>query len=105
MLSIAKILPINVHATVLDYGGGAALFALPMLLKFDPASALVSRVIGGAVLGTSLLTRYPLSAAKALPIQAHAAADYGAAVLLLLGAAVSPSQPAARLSLVLIGGM
>lgn len=105
MLSLAKILPINVHAAVLDYGDGAALLALPVLLKFDPASALASRVIGGMTLGTSLLTRYPISAAKVLPIQAHAAADYGAAALLLLGAAVSPGKPAARWAHVLIGGM
>ncbi len=38
------------------------------------------------MLSNSLLTKYPLSVAKLIPIQIHAIGDYGLAALLVIGA-------------------
>ena len=64
--------PINplLHG-VLDYGLIAAFLLLPGVLDFSQEAASISRIIGVAYLGASLLTKYPLGALKLIPFPVH----------------------------------
>ena len=84
MLSLLPIIPIRQHA-VLDYGSAAGLIGLPSVLDFGPAAGF-SHTLGAMTLGVSLLTKYPTSVIKLIPIEYHALADYGVAGLLLVAA-------------------
>jgi hypothetical protein len=74
-LSLAPIIPMNVHAAA-EYTGALALIAAPLLFGWRGPAAAVSVASGAATLGTSLMTDYDLSLAKVIPIQVHAMADY-----------------------------
>ncbi len=84
MLSLLPIIPIRQHA-VLDYGSAAGLIGLPSVLDFGLAAGF-SRTLGAMTLGVSLLTKYPASVIKLIPIEYHALVDYGVAGLLLVAA-------------------
>lgn len=62
---------------VLDYGYAAAIAASPNLLGFtdQPTATVLMRVLGGAVLVTSLCTRYELGLIRVLPFKMHLGAD------------------------------
>jgi hypothetical protein len=74
--TIPKLIPRQVHA-VTDYGYAAMFSAAPEAVGFtdEKTAALLSRVVGGKVLLTSLLTRYELGVIRVLPFKAHLAAD------------------------------
>jgi hypothetical protein len=81
VLPLRRVVPQDVHS-VLDYAGGLTLIAAGLA-----ASSRFARNagigLGAAVIGTSLLTDYRLSAAKVVPIEAHEAADYAAGLTAL----------------------
>lgn len=62
---------------VMDYGYAALISAAPELFNFknEKTAATLSRVVGGGVALTSLMTRYELGAVRVLPFKAHLAAD------------------------------
>jgi len=70
---------------VLDYGYAAAIAASPNLFGFSDQSTatLLMRVLGGAVLLTSLCTRYELGLFRVLPFKMHLAGDALAGVFSL----------------------
>jgi hypothetical protein len=74
--AIPKIIPRQVHAAA-DYGYAALFSAGPEIVGFtdEETAALLSRIVGGKVLLTSLLTRYELGVIRVLPFKAHLAAD------------------------------
>jgi hypothetical protein len=59
----------------MDYAGGLTLVAAGLAAESRFGRSL-GIGLGAAVIGTSLLTDYRLSAAKVVPIEAHEAADY-----------------------------
>jgi hypothetical protein len=80
-LPIARVVPQDIHS-VMDYAGGLAL-AIAGNSARAPSARLAGKVLGGAILGTSLMTDYRLSVAKLIPIEVHEALDYlvGAAAI------------------------
>lgn len=78
----------KVHG-VLDYLGGIALIAAPMLFGFEDlggAAVWIPRVLGVAFLLQALMTDYELGVVKVLPFSMHLMVDYLAAAFL----AISP---------------
>lgn len=73
---------------VMDYAYAALITAAPELFKFknEDAARILSRVVGGGVALTSLMTRYELGALRVLPFKAHLAAD----VVVGLGTLTAP---------------
>ena len=67
---MSKVLSPTVHG-VLDYVLGLAFLLAPGLFDFSEEAALVSRVIGVALLGASIVTRYPFGLIKVLPFPVH----------------------------------
>lgn len=65
-----KFIDARVHG-VLDYALAAAFIFAPGVLGFGPDAANLSRIIGIAYLGASLLTKYPLGALKLIPFPVH----------------------------------
>jgi hypothetical protein len=65
-----KLLNPAVHG-LLDYALALAFLLLPPVLNFSPDAAAVSRIIGIAYLGVSLLTKYPLGLLKLIPFPIH----------------------------------
>ena len=65
-----KLLNPAVHG-LLDYALALAFLLLPPVLVFSPEAAAVSRIIGVAYLGVSLLTKYPLGLLKLIPFPVH----------------------------------
>ena len=86
-LPTPKVLKPTPHA-VLDYAMAGTLMAAPWLFGFsDNKAARANSVISGAaVLGLSLMTRYPLGAAKLIPFPVHG-------VIETLAAAVNTAAP------------
>ena len=82
VLSLKPIIPLSVHGIVLDYGSAIALLGLPLIFDFKSAG-LFSRLNGAAILGLSLLTKYPVAPVKVVPIQVHALGDYASTAGLL----------------------
>ena len=74
-LPLARLIPQDVHS-VMDYVHAVATSAGVVLHDDDPAAVAASIILGGSVLGVSLLTDYRLSVAKVIPIEAHEAVDY-----------------------------
>jgi len=70
------------HAAI-DYAMAGTLMAAPWLFGFsDNKTATANSVISGAaVLGLSLMTRYPLGAAKVVPFPVHGVVETLAAVM------------------------
>jgi len=79
-----RIIPTKVHG-VLDYLSGIALLFAPELFNFTQvggAAVLIPRVLGVAILGMALLTRYELGLVKLIPMPVHLVIDVIAAVFL-----------------------
>lgn len=74
----------DVHS-VMDYVNGAAMVAVGRL-SGDRAAKRVGQVLGGALVGVSLLTDSRLSLTKLIPIEAHELVDYAYG----LGAVLAP---------------
>jgi hypothetical protein len=68
-----------------DYGMGVLLIAAPYLLGFanHTAAQWVPTIVGVAILGMSLLTRYELGLYGLIPMPMHLMLDAGAAILLI----------------------
>ena len=81
-LPTPKVLKPTPHA-VIDYAMAGTLMAAPWLFGFsDNKTARANSVISGAaVLGLSLMTRYPLGAAKLVPFRVHGVVETMAAVM------------------------
>lgn len=72
---------------IIDYIVGAALIAAPWLFGFAnfdtyPEATWTPIVIGAAIIGMSLMTNYEYSIAKIIPLRAHLAVDFAAALFL-----------------------
>lgn len=68
----------------IDYAVVAVLLLGPMVLGFGGTPAILSYVLGAAYLGLSLLTAYPLGAAKVVPFPLHGFIELGAGVLAIV---------------------
>jgi SPW repeat len=81
-LPTAKVLKPTPHA-VLDYAMAGTLMAAPWLFGFsrNKKATTNSVVSGAAILGLSLMTRYPLGAVKAVPFPVHGAIETLAALM------------------------
>jgi len=81
-LPTPKVLKPLPHAVV-DYAMAGTLMAAPWLFGFsDNKTATANSVISGAaVLGLSLMTHYPLGAAKVIPFPVHGVVETLAAVM------------------------
>ena len=82
-----NILSTRAHG-VIDYLTGALLILAPYLFGFASGGVeqLLPQILGLAILGMSLITRYELSVAKIIPLGVHLAVDFAGGLLL----AVSP---------------
>lgn len=60
----------------IDYGYGAALFAAPYVAQFDETARMTSLSIGAMHTGLSLITNYPLGAARVVPFWLHGAIEF-----------------------------
>lgn len=74
-LPLARLIPQDVHS-VMDYMNGLATAAGVLLHDNDPAAMAASMILGGSVIGVSLMTDYRLSIAKVIPIELHEKIDY-----------------------------
>lgn len=77
------IIPTKVHG-IIDYVTGATLLAAPYLFGFADGTAAqwVPMIIGLAIIGQSLITRYELSIAKIIPMPTHLMLDAGTGLVL-----------------------
>jgi hypothetical protein len=77
-MKILKPLP---HA-ILDYAWAGTMMAAPWLFGFrkNRTATINSVASGAAILGLSLMTRYPLGAAKMIPFPVHGAIETAAGV-------------------------
>jgi hypothetical protein len=68
-----------------DYAVGALLIAAPWIFNFADGTAAqwVPVIVGVAILGLSMLTRYELGLYGLIPMPMHIMIDAGAAVLLI----------------------
>ncbi len=82
-----NILSTRAHG-IIDYLTGALLILAPYLFGFSTGGIeqLLPQILGLAILGMSLITRYELSAAKIIPLGVHLTVDFVGGLLL----AVSP---------------
>ncbi len=73
---------------VIDYLTGALLILVPYLFGFATGGIeqWLPQILGLAILGMSLITRYELSVAKIIPLGVHLGVDFAGGLLL----AVSP---------------
>jgi hypothetical protein len=79
-LSVAKILPIELHEQ-LDYTGGLTAIAAPFLLgyvKSDPIAAMIHIGLGVGTVLTSLFTDYRASKGVTWPMRSHGGPQLGA---------------------------
>lgn len=69
----------------LDYLYAGLITAAPRIFDYadEETATTLSRVVGGGVTLTSLLTRYELGAVRVLPFKAHLAADVAAGLFTL----------------------
>jgi hypothetical protein len=82
---------------VLDYASAGAMIAMPRMLGFSKQTTNLMTGAGAAVLGMSLLTRYPMGVLPVLPMSAHLAADATLdAVLIREGNKLGKKEPQAR---------
>lgn len=80
-----RFIPTKMHA-MFDYLGGALLLIVPLFWLGDtsiPAAAIWTPVVlGGLMLGQSLITNYELSLASIVPVPAHLGIDAVAGLVL-----------------------
>src|SRR5688572_26311061 len=82
---------------VMDYATAGAMIALPRMLGFSKSTTNLMTGAGAAIVGMSLLTRYPLGLVRVLPMQAHLVADAALdAVLIREGNRLGKKEPQAR---------
>lgn len=82
---------------MMDYASAGAMLALPRLMGFSKQTTNLMTGAGAAVLGMSLLTRYPMGLVRLLPMRAHLAADAALdAVLIREGNRLAKKEPMAR---------
>jgi hypothetical protein len=74
-LPLARLIPQDVHS-IMDYMNGVATGAGAVLHDNDPAAMAASLILGGSIIGVSLMTDYRLSVAKVIPIEVHETLDY-----------------------------
>lgn len=76
---MTKLISRQTHG-VLDYAYAALISAAPEIFdyKHEETAATLSRLVGGGVTLTSLVTRYELGAIRVLPFKAHLATDVAA---------------------------
>jgi hypothetical protein len=81
------VLSTRIHG-VIDYLTGAILILAPYLFGFSTGGVeqWIPQLLGLAILGMSLITRYELSVAKIIPLPVHLGVDFAGGLLL----AVSP---------------
>ena len=77
-----KILSPKVHG-YLDYGIVVLLFLAPSLFNFGGTPAKLSYVLGAMQLLMSLMTAYPLGAAKVIPFPTHGGVEVAVTALLV----------------------
>ena len=82
-----NILSTRAHG-VIDYATGALLILAPYLFGFSTGGVeqWIPQLLGLAILGMSLITRYELSVTKIVPLPVHLGVDFAGGLLL----AVSP---------------
>lgn len=86
----------KVHG-IMDYASAGTMLALPRVMGFSKPTTNLMTGAGAAVLGMSLLTRYPLGLVRVLPMQAHLAADAALDVVLIReGKRLAKKEPKAR---------
>lgn len=68
----------------IDYASVAILALSPTIFGFGGAAAAICYIFGAALLGISLLTAYPLGAAKVIPFTIHGGIEAVSAPVLLL---------------------
>ena len=80
-----NILSTRAHG-VIDYLTGALLILAPYLFGFASGGVeqLLPQILGLAILGMSLITRYELSVAKIIPLGVHLAVDFAGGLALAL---------------------
>lgn len=71
------------HA-IIDYATGSLLIIAPYLLGFATGGVTqwLPQIIGVAIIGMSLMTRYELSMAKVVPLNVHLGIDIATGILL-----------------------
>ena len=79
-----QVIPTKIHG-VLDYATGLLLIAAPYLLGFADGTAAqwVPMIVGVAIIGASLMTRYELGLSGLIPMPMHLMLDAGTAILLI----------------------
>lgn len=82
---------------ILDYSTAGAMIAMPRMLGFSKQTTNLMTGAGAAIVGMSLLTRYPMGLVRVLPMKAHLAADAALdAVLIREGNRLGKKEPRAR---------
>lgn len=78
-----RMIPTQVHG-VIDYLGGIVLLLAPNLFNFEAndAATAVARIVGIAILGLAILTRYELGLIKVIPMEVHLLIDIVASIFL-----------------------
>ncbi len=79
-----QVIPTKIHG-VIDYATGVLLIAAPYLLGFADGSAAqwVPMIVGLAIIGASLMTRYELGLYGLIPMPMHLMLDAGTAILMI----------------------
>lgn len=77
-LPLARVVPQDVHSVV-DYAGGLTI-AIAGIVADTTAAKVAGMVLGGGLVGASLMTDYRLSLAKVIPIEVHEVLDFVGAV-------------------------
>ena len=77
-----KLLSPKLHG-YLDYAVVLMLFAAPTLFDYGGTPAILSYVLGAMQLLMSLMTAYPLGAAKVIPFPTHGGVEVATSVLLV----------------------
>lgn len=91
-----KIVSPRLHG-VMDYAAAGALLVLPRKMGFSKPTTNLMTGAGAAVLGMSLLTRYPLGLVRILPMPVHLALDAALDGLLIReGNRIGKKEPQAR---------
>ena len=81
---------------LLDYATAGAMIALPRMMQASNQTTNLMTGAGAAIIGMSLLTRYPLGIVRVLPMQAHLAADAALDAILFREAGKMDREPQVR---------
>lgn len=90
-----KIVSPSIHG-VLDYATAGTMIALPRVMGFSKPTTNLMTGAGTAIIGMSLLTRYPLGLLRVLPMPLHLMADGVLDALLIReGGRIGKKEPTA----------